>query len=406
MSSIAFLSAILLLLATAALSVADPIPPSPSPANMASAGGESCMVRWILQSGVELAMAERYEGVFKTIGMTKAKLLELDTDVLAFLMGMTGDHATMLKSCLDGTNPLCADAFNPCNTEGECVFNTDTRSYMCQCQPGRTGQYCENEIDECASEPCQNGGRCIDAFNNFTCDCSVGYEGDVCQQRWWTRDLFNALNASLATEKANVDILQSQLAEANRTIRENLKENANLQSQLLAEANHTIQTRLNGHSDRIHGLEGHVSTLQTLQQCNSASLGFAYKSQSAGGSGRRQLASVQITKRRASTLLRITYSTTIWTRGDRSASRWLAKIDGQECTQPSPIHIAHYRRDVNGAFIPGYLVGLCRATSSGPIAQGHHVITIHTGTIAPYPHSANSGWLAPSLLEVREICAR
>eukprot|EP00117_Sycon_ciliatum_P044779 scpid106735/ scgid32252/ len=123
-----FLPAIMLLLATAAFSVADPLPPSPSSSNMTSTGGESCMVRWMLQSGVELAMAERYEGVFKTIGMTKAKLLELDTDVLAFLMGMTADHATMLKSCLDGTNPVCADAFDPCNTEGECAFNTDTRS--------------------------------------------------------------------------------------------------------------------------------------------------------------------------------------------------------------------------------------------------------------------------------------
>ncbi|XP_065195037.1 uncharacterized protein LOC135826351 [Sycon ciliatum] len=394
-----FIPAVMLLLATAAFSVAVPITPSPSSANMTSTGGESCMVRWMLQSGVELAMAEKYEGVFKTIGMTETKLIELDTDVLAFLMGMTADHATMLKSCLDGTNPVCADAFDPCKTEGECAFNTDTRSYMCQCQPGRTGQYCENEIDECASEPCQNGGRCIDAFNNFTCDCSVGYEGDVCQQRWLTQDLFNTLNAGLATEKANVDVLQSQLAEANRNILENAKENAKLRSQL-AEANHTIRDSV----DRIRQIEGPLSSLRALQQCNSASLGFAYTAHRRHVGGIKQLARVQVTKKHASTLLRITYSTNIAVYGSRGAAVWFAKIDGRECTQPSRIAINHQRGEADHVNIPGYLEGLCRATSSGPITQGHHVITIHTGKLLSYTHNSNSGFGSPSLLQVREIC--
>ncbi|XP_065195038.1 uncharacterized protein LOC135826352 [Sycon ciliatum] len=395
MSPNSFLPAIMLLLVTAAFSGADPIPPSPSPANMASAGGESCMVRWMLQSGVELTMAEKYEGVFKTIGMTEAKLLELDTDVLAFLMGMTGDHATMLKSCLDGTNPLCADAFDPCNTEGECAFNTDSRSYMCQCQPGRTGHYCENEIDECASEPCQNGGRCIDALNSFTCDCSVGHEGDVCQKRWLTRDLFSALNASLAMEKAKNDKLQSQLAEANRTIREKVKENANR----LTEANHTTV-------NRIRQIEGPLSNLQELQQCNAASLGFAYTAHNKILGRDSQLASVQVTKKRASTLLRITYSTSISTRS--GGTEWFAKIDGQECSQPSHINFFHERQGQETIHIPGHLEGLCRATSSGPIMQGRHVITIHARDLLSYVsrsmHHTLVGWKSTSLLQVREIC--
>ena len=28
-----------------------------------------------------------------------------------------------------------------------------------------------SDIDECASDPCQNGATCIDKVNEFTCDC-------------------------------------------------------------------------------------------------------------------------------------------------------------------------------------------------------------------------------------------
>ena len=34
--------------------------------------------------------------------------------------------------------------------------------YVCQCPPGFTGEKCEQEVNECTSEPCQNAGRCVD----------------------------------------------------------------------------------------------------------------------------------------------------------------------------------------------------------------------------------------------------
>ena len=37
------------------------------------------------------------------------------------------------------------------------------------------------DIDECESNPCQNGGACTDAVNAFTCACMAGYEGTECQ---------------------------------------------------------------------------------------------------------------------------------------------------------------------------------------------------------------------------------
>ena len=35
------------------------------------------------------------------------------------------------------------------------------------------------EINECVSNPCQNG-TCQDSVNGFTCQCSVGYTGILC----------------------------------------------------------------------------------------------------------------------------------------------------------------------------------------------------------------------------------
>ncbi|KAH1029878.1 hypothetical protein HUJ05_003031 [Dendroctonus ponderosae] len=35
-------------------------------------------------------------------------------------------------------------------------------------------------VNECASNPCQNGGTCIDIFLGFVCQCPTGWEGNTC----------------------------------------------------------------------------------------------------------------------------------------------------------------------------------------------------------------------------------
>ena len=37
------------------------------------------------------------------------------------------------------------------------------------------------DINECAVEPCENGGFCSDGLASFTCDCAPGYAGPSCQ---------------------------------------------------------------------------------------------------------------------------------------------------------------------------------------------------------------------------------
>ena len=38
------------------------------------------------------------------------------------------------------------------------------------------------DYDECASNPCANGGTCDDGVNLFTCGCAAGFMGAACEQ--------------------------------------------------------------------------------------------------------------------------------------------------------------------------------------------------------------------------------
>ncbi|KRT83956.1 EGF-like domain containing protein [Oryctes borbonicus] len=66
---------------------------------------------------------------------------------------------------------------HPCN-DGICK-NT-IGSFQCYCKPGFTGEYCDLDIDECLSLPCQNSGKCINKINNYECQCPAGYTGKNC----------------------------------------------------------------------------------------------------------------------------------------------------------------------------------------------------------------------------------
>ena len=39
----------------------------------------------------------------------------------------------------------------------------------------------KTDMDECSSNPCFNGGTCVDQVNGYVCNCQSGYGGTRCQ---------------------------------------------------------------------------------------------------------------------------------------------------------------------------------------------------------------------------------
>ena len=77
----------------------------------------------------------------------------------------------------------CDSSRNPCKNGATCRDITDglTDSFNCTCPPGYDGILCGNNINECASSPCQNGGFCVDYVNYYSCLCPSDFECDNCE---------------------------------------------------------------------------------------------------------------------------------------------------------------------------------------------------------------------------------
>lgn len=76
---------------------------------------------------------------------------------------------------------------SPCYSNGDCQPKTGspypcqdvqratnfTQYYYCKCEPGWEGEFCEINIDECATNPCDSPYVCTDGINSYTCACHV-----------------------------------------------------------------------------------------------------------------------------------------------------------------------------------------------------------------------------------------
>ena len=81
--------------------------------------------------------------------------------------GYTGEDCKKRDIDENSSDPQCPKGVQ-CKNGGTC-FNND-----CCCVAGYAGKYCETEIDECLSNPCQNGATCLDVLDRYICRCLPG----------------------------------------------------------------------------------------------------------------------------------------------------------------------------------------------------------------------------------------
>ncbi|XP_060584198.1 neurogenic locus notch homolog protein 1-like [Ruditapes philippinarum] len=73
------------------------------------------------------------------------------------------------------SNSMCKS--NPC-VHGTCFDNKD--GFVCSCTDGFRGKYCNTSIDFCSSNPCIRG-NCVNGVTNYTCNCPLGVTGNLCE---------------------------------------------------------------------------------------------------------------------------------------------------------------------------------------------------------------------------------
>ncbi|KAG5274102.1 hypothetical protein AALO_G00159210 [Alosa alosa] len=134
--------------------------------------------------------------------------------VLSAISAVNGDYCEVNichsgGTCVTGVgeNPficICPDGFtgetcnetetgpckpNPCKNDGVCEVISQTRrgdvfsEYVCKCQEGFDGAHCQNNVNDCAGQPCRNGGVCRDLEGDFNCKCPSPYVGKHCHLR-------------------------------------------------------------------------------------------------------------------------------------------------------------------------------------------------------------------------------
>ena len=81
---------------------------------------------------------------------------------------------------LEGTKsvkvPIVDCSSDPCNNGGSCI-DVDNH-FICNCPPGWYGAICDKEVIKCSSNPCSDNGECEDKENEFFCKCKTGWKGE------------------------------------------------------------------------------------------------------------------------------------------------------------------------------------------------------------------------------------
>jgi hypothetical protein len=82
----------------------------------------------------------------------------------------------------------CTDSSLSSESNATAAKSVAAGVFLCSCAAGFSKSSCQVDIDECVSQPCQNGGTCsesggseIEASDAFACACVGGFNGSSCE---------------------------------------------------------------------------------------------------------------------------------------------------------------------------------------------------------------------------------
>uniref|UniRef100_A0A672QD65 Delta-like protein n=1 Tax=Sinocyclocheilus grahami TaxID=75366 RepID=A0A672QD65_SINGR len=131
-----------------------------------------------MQGDFYCACADEYEG--KTCSQLRDHCKISTCQALFDSQGKLIDSCTIAVTTNGTAKAVWHILSNVCGPGGRCISQSGG-NFTCACQPGFTGTYCHENINDCASSPCQNGGTCIDDIDSFRCVCPDGFDGQLCE---------------------------------------------------------------------------------------------------------------------------------------------------------------------------------------------------------------------------------
>ncbi|XP_054978677.1 sushi, nidogen and EGF-like domain-containing protein 1 [Sorex araneus] len=149
----------------------------------ASSGGNASGLGGIAaQAGFNAGDGQRY---FSIPGSRTADMAEVEATTNVGVPGRWAfriDGAQVHVGGCGHAVSVCR-AQRPCLNGGECIDDCvpGSPSFACSCPSGFAGRRCHLDVNECASQPCRNGGTCTHGINSFRCQCPAGFGGPTCE---------------------------------------------------------------------------------------------------------------------------------------------------------------------------------------------------------------------------------
>jgi len=127
---------------------------------------------------------------------------------LGISCNISSNPCAMVQPCLNlatcyqnislplGYTCLCVSGYSGVNCEVDervcrpgltCLYggtcNETSNDTNCVCPQGKIGDHCEYEVDLCSNISCQNSGKCVSVYGNWSCLCTNNelYSGVYCE---------------------------------------------------------------------------------------------------------------------------------------------------------------------------------------------------------------------------------